>query len=169
MAGVSGVGKTTLCRRLSAALDIPYTEIDSLYHGPQWVPRPEFVNDVTRLIANERWISEWQYRQVRPLLLERADLLIWLDLPFWTTTFPRIVRRTLSRRWRRTELWNGNYEQPLHTIFSDRDHIIRWAVRTRHNYRDPIAAVQHDRTDIRVIRFRRPRTLERWLKAIVEN
>ena len=40
VAGVSGVGKSTLARRISDALDLPYTEIDGLYHGAGWIPRP---------------------------------------------------------------------------------------------------------------------------------
>lgn len=166
VAGVSGSGKSTLCRRLSVILDLPYTEIDGLFHGPDWTPRPEFLDDVREVISGDRWITEWQYRTARPMLLERAQVLLWLDYPFWTTTFPRIVRRTLNRRWRRTEMWNGNYEQPLHRIFFDRDHIIRWAVRTRHKYRDQIASVQRDRADIQVIRFHRPQEVEHWLATM---
>ena len=33
IAGSSGSGKTSLCRELSLALNLPFTEIDYLYHG----------------------------------------------------------------------------------------------------------------------------------------
>lgn len=72
---------------------------------------------------------EWQYSQVRPLLLSRADTLVWLNHGRWTVT-QRVVRRTLRRRIRHVELWNGNYEPVLYTIFTDRDHVIRWSWRT---------------------------------------
>lgn len=35
---------------------------------------------------------------------------------------------------RREELWNGNVEAPLRTFFTDRGHIVRWAIRTRRKY-----------------------------------
>jgi adenylate kinase family enzyme len=49
VAGVSGSGKTTLAGRIGAILGIPHTEIDSLFHGPNWVPRASFANDVDHL------------------------------------------------------------------------------------------------------------------------
>jgi hypothetical protein len=39
VAGVTGAGKTTLARRIGQTLAVPHTEIDSLYHGPNWTPR----------------------------------------------------------------------------------------------------------------------------------
>ena len=44
------------------------------------MPRPEFVDEVAALVAGEEWVTEWQYSVVRPLLLARAELLVWLDL-----------------------------------------------------------------------------------------
>ena len=113
--GTSGAGKTTVAAALSGRLGIPHTDIDGLYHGPGWVPRPEFVDDVAALAAREEWVTEWQYSVVRPLLLGRADLLVWLDLTR-AAVMRQIVPRTLRRRLRRVELWNGNVEPPLWTL-----------------------------------------------------
>ena len=129
IAGCSGAGKSTLATELSARLGLPYRELDALHHGPNWVPRPEFVADVTAFAATDAWISEWQYRAVRALLLERAELVIWLDLSRWRV-FSQLVPRTVRRRLRRVQLWNGNVEPPLWTVFTDRDHLLRWAWRT---------------------------------------
>lgn len=80
--------------------------------------RPEFVADGTALAAGDVWITEWQYSALRPLLLERAEQLVWLDLPRWRV-FAQLVARTVRRRLRRTVLWNGNLEPPLWTVFVD--------------------------------------------------
>ena len=114
VAGVSGAGKTTLCREIARRSGIPHTEIDALFHGPGWTPRPESV-----AVSQPSWVTEWQYDAARPLLAECADTLVWLDLPFWTVTFPRVVRRTVRRSLRREELWNGNREAPLRSIVTD--------------------------------------------------
>ena len=73
---------------------------------------------------------------MRPLLVARADLLVWLDLSrpvVLRRVVARTLRRRLRRRLRRQVLWNGNMEPPLRTIFTDREHIIRWAWSTHHD------------------------------------
>lgn len=160
VAGVSGVGKTTLARRIGEMLSIAHTEIDALFHGPDWTPRPQFIDDVRRLVADDAWVTEWQYSEARPLLTARADLLVWLDLPFATVALPRVIARTLRRRLGREELWNGNIEPPLHTVFTDPEHIVRWSISTRHNYRERIPALP---ADLPVVRLRTVREVERWL------
>ena len=127
--GSSGSGKSTLCRALSERLGVPYHELDALQHGPGWVPRPEFAADVAAFAATGAWVAEWQYSAVRPLLLERADLLVWLDLSRRQVA-RQLVPRTVGRRLRRVELWNGNVEPPLWTVVTNPDHLLRWAWRT---------------------------------------
>src|SRR3954452_9329331 len=126
VAGTSGAGKSTLAGRIGRSLAVSYTELDSLFHGPNWVPRATFRVEVEQLVAEPEWVSEWQYSAIRDLLADRADLLVWLDLPH-RTVMRQVIVRTISRRLRREALWNGNTEGPLRTFFTDRDHIIRWA------------------------------------------
>jgi len=142
VAGVSGSGKTTLAARIARMTGGPHTEIDGLFHGPGWEPRPEFSDEVRAFTAADTWTTEWQYSSVRELLAERADLLVWLDLAFVRVTLPRVVRRTLRRRIHRTELWNGNREPRLRTIFRDPEHIIRWSISSRNAYADRVPAAE---------------------------
>ncbi|MET0953054.1 MAG: AAA family ATPase [Aeromicrobium sp.] len=165
VAGTSGAGKTTVTRRVSERLDLPWTELDALFHGPEWTPRPEFLDDVRALAAGDAWVTEWQYPGARPILADRADLLVWLDLPFRVTS-RRVSRRTVVRRARRTELWNGNQESPLHTVFTDSDHIIRWEIRSRHVLRDAVPALSSTHPDLTVVRLRTGREVERWLARL---
>jgi adenylate kinase family enzyme len=166
VAGTSGAGKTTLAAALSTRLGIPHTEIDGLYHGPGWVPRPEFVADVTALAARPEWVTEWQYSAVRPLLLARADLLVWLDLSR-PRVLAQIVPRTVRRRLRRIELWNGNVEPPLWTLLTDRDHIVRWAWRTHPRTAAYVrTALAAPRPPV-VVRLRDRREVRGWLDGPV--
>ena len=164
MAGVSGSGKTTLAQLISERLDIPYVELDALHHGPAWTPRPEFVGDVWALVARPAWVCEFQYAAAKPLILDRVDVVVWLDVPTAVTMW-QVIRRTLIRRVRRTELWNGNVEPPLRSIFVDPDHVVRWAWKTRHKLRDELPAQVAGR-DVELIRLRSRRAARRWLASM---
>lgn len=165
VAGVSGSGKTTFAARIARVTGGAHTEIDALFHGPGWTPRATFLDDVRTLVEGEKWTTEWQYSAARPLLAERADLLVWLDFPFATVTLPRVTSRTLRRRVRREQLWNGNVEPPLRTFFTDREHIVRWAIRTRSKYREWIPQLDAESPHLAVVRLRTPREGERWLRG----
>jgi len=162
VAGVTGSGKTTCATRIATLAELPRVELDALHHGPQWVPRPEFATDVARFSGRSRWVCEWQYAAVRDLLAARADTLVWLDLPF-RITLRRVVRRTARRRLRREVLWNGNVEAPLWTFWTNPDHIVRWAMRTRHALRTQVPETAERFPQLQVVHLTSPGELERWL------
>jgi len=165
VAGVSGVGKSTLARRLAAVAGLPYTEIDALFHGPGWTPRDRFDADVAQLVAAPAWITDWQYASARPVLAARAELLVWLDLPFRVTLF-RVVARTLRRSRSKEPLWNGNIEPGLWHAVSDPEGIIRWSIATRGKYRRLIPEVEAANPGLTIVRLRRRREVERWVRGL---
>lgn len=164
VAGTSGSGKTTLAARIGGQLGVRHVEIDALFHGPGWTPREEFVAEVDEFSAGPSWVTEWQYSAVRERLAERADLLVWLDLSR-VTVMRRVVQRTVRRRLHRQELWNGNLEPPLRTVFSDRDHIVRWAWSTHHKSAQRIADLQQQRPDLIIVCLRDRRGVEQWVNG----
>lgn len=168
VAGTSGSGKTTLAGEISAKAGAPHTEIDALYHGPGWTPRESFMADVAELVAQPKWVIEWQYGRARPLLLSRADLLVWLDLPR-AVVMRRVVRRTVQRTLTRTVLWNGNLEPSLATFFTDPDHIVRWAWRTHHEGVARVTAAMRSRTDLSVVRLTSQHEVDQWLAGPLQN
>jgi adenylate kinase family enzyme len=161
VAGTSGAGKTTLAAAVGRALGLVRVEIDALFHGPDWTPRPSFVADVERLAAGDAWVTEWQYDAVRELLVARADLLVWLDLSR-ARVMTQLVRRTVVRRVRRSPLWNGNHEPPLRTVLTDPEHILRWAWTTHAASARRVEALQQRRPELPVVRLRSRRDVRRW-------
>jgi len=168
VAGTSGAGKTTMARALSARLGLPHIDIDGLYHGPGWVPRPEFAADVAAFVAADEWVTEWQYSAVRPLLLARADLLVWLDLTR-VRVLAQLVPRTLRRRVRRVELWNGNVEPPLWTVLTNPEHIVRWSWKTHARLAPRVESLLSRRPDLPVVRLNSHADANKWLRGPVHE
>jgi adenylate kinase family enzyme len=165
VAGVSGSGKSTLARQIGSRLGVEYVELDALFHGPGWEPRPTFADDVAALVRREAWVTEWQYDAARPLTLARAQLMVWLDLPTRLVLW-QLTRRTLRRRVRHEQLWNGNLEPPLHTMLTDRDHVLRWAWRTRHRYAGLDRVLSVERPDLPVVRLTSHAHARDWIGSL---
>ncbi|MGL6279697.1 MAG: adenylate kinase [Gaiella sp.] len=130
IATASGNGKTTLGRTLAEILDAPFVELDALHHGRGWTEATpaELRARVEPLLAGERWVIDGAYRgKLGDLVLEHADLVVWLDLPtrVW---LPRLVKRTARRIVTREELWNGNRESVRDAI-GGREALIPYALR----------------------------------------
>jgi adenylate kinase family enzyme len=146
MVGVSGSGKSTVGRELARRLAVPYTELDSIFHQPDWVPLPkdEFRRRVTALAAESAWVIDGNYGTIQPLIWQRADTVIWLDPPRHTM-MRRLVWRSLRRVVGRTELWNGNRERWRNLFTWDpEESVISYAWRRFPEYRQRYAAAAGD-------------------------
>lgn len=161
VASASGNGKTTLGRELARRLDVPFHELDALNHRPGWTETAaeELRALVEPLLAAPAWVVDGSYRsKLGDLVLERADTVVWLDLPLriW---LPRLLRRTARRIVTREELWAGNRETVRGFLFGD-DALLPFALRTyRRRRRLYVTALA--RFD--VVRLRSPAEVERWL------
>ena len=160
--GCSGSGKTTLAARIADVLGVPHTEIDALHHGAGWVKRPTFEADVDAFTSEPSWTTEWQYTSVRPLLAERADLVVWLDLPR-PQVMRQVTRRTLRRWVRREELWNGNREPGPWTSLTHPEGVVRWAWQTHHLAAERIDALLERDPAKPVVRLRSHAESAAWL------
>lgn len=165
VAGTSGAGKTTLGAAIGASLNLVHVEIDALFHGPNWTARPQFTAEVDAFSRQDRWVTEWQYQAVRQLLAERADLMVWLDLPRWQV-MQQVTIRTVRRRLRRQEIWNGNHEPSLRKLLTDRDHIVRWAWRTHPETRPRVLALNEALPTLPIVRLCSHSQAKRWLQSL---
>jgi adenylate kinase family enzyme len=166
--GTSGSGKTTTSRRLAELLHVPHIELDGLHHGPNWAEptSEEFRARVEAAIAQapEGWVIDGSYAsKLGDLVLERADTLVWLDLPL-RVCIRRLWRRTWGRIIRREELWNGNRES-IRTAFLIKDSLFAWTLKQhrpgRRRLADRIALNPH----LHVVQVRSQREVEAFLEA----
>jgi adenylate kinase family enzyme len=93
--GAGGAGKSRLSRALGQTLDLPVVHLDAHYYGPGWQPLPlvEWADRQRQLAAGERWVMDGNYASTLDLRLERADMIVYLDLP------PLLCAWQVLRRW----------------------------------------------------------------------
>lgn len=93
--GAAGSGKTTLARQLSTRLAAPWYELDVVgYENGAGRKRTlaERQVDLRRITCQRRWVTEGIFLWWTQEIFERADTIVWLDLPWWITQ-TRIVTR----------------------------------------------------------------------------
>ena len=129
--GTTCSGKTTVARRLAEQHGVPHVELDALHWGPGWSePSAEdFRAKVEDALAADGWVADGSYHgKIGELVLERADLVVWLDPPLWTI-LGRLSTRTLRRIRSGEELWGGNRET-WRGAFLSRNSLFLWALKT---------------------------------------
>jgi shikimate kinase len=84
--GNSGSGKSFLAQALAAQLALPVIDLDTIF----WLATIDGIQQ------RESWIVEGVYGSMVERLLDRADLLIWLALP-WEVCRAALIEREARR------------------------------------------------------------------------
>jgi len=155
--GASGSGKSTFARELARILDVPYLELDSLYHQERWtaLDLDTFRSRVSAFAHQSRWVSDGNYSSVRDLLWSRADVILFIDLPR-RQTIARLLRRTIRRGLTGEKLWNGNRESLRHLLSLDPEvNVVLWSWKTHGRYHESVpndARAQAPGADVTILR-----------------
>jgi adenylate kinase family enzyme len=167
--GISGSGKTTLGAAVAARLGVAHLETDALVHGPGWTetPDPELRAAVEAFMQADGWVIDSDYRRkLGTLVLERADTVVWLDLPL-RVCLRRLWRRTIPRIRHQQPLWNDNRES-WRAAFWGWESLFVYAVRKHvtQRRRMPTLLALPELAHLEVVRLRSPAEVERWLGTI---
>ena len=92
--GFAGSGKSTLSRALAAKTGLPLIYLDLEFWQPGWVApsEDEWREKQREVLAGDAWIADGNYHETLDLRLERADTVVFLDLPWWLCS-ARALRR----------------------------------------------------------------------------
>jgi len=149
--GNSATGKSTLAKRLAAALDADFVELDALNWLPDWVglndTNPDELERRLELATRgDAWVVAGSYtRFAQRTFWPRLDTVIWLDLPVVLLVW-RVLRRSW-RRWRTRELlWGTNIERfwPQLALWRRDDSLVYWVVTAQRGKRRGMRAAMAD-------------------------
>lgn len=96
--GGPGTGKSTLAHRIGMRLSIPIYELDRIWLALEERNEPfeAIFAERDRIAATNAWIAEGAYLGWTIPLLQQADLIVFLDVP-WRVACFRIVVRHIKR------------------------------------------------------------------------
>jgi adenylate kinase family enzyme len=96
--GVSpGVGKSTFAAKLGESLGVRVYHLDSYFWKSGWVEStlPEFTSAQKEMVSGEQWIIEGNYSKTLHIRAEKADTIIYLELPLRVCLY-RVIKRWIS-------------------------------------------------------------------------
>ena len=161
--GTGGAGKTTLANELSARTGLPVVHLDVMFWKPGWTrgSREDDQREFATALAGDRWILDGDFLNVggSDVRFERADTVVFLDLPRRTCLRRVLTRAVRDRGRRRSDLPEG-CEESL-----DLD-LLRWIWRYPRTSRPRILQTldRLDGTaDVHVLRS--PKDVQRFVRA----
>ena len=107
--GCGGAGKSTFSRNLSDNLDIPVYHLDKLFWNRGWIstPQDEFDNKIQELANRDKWIIDGNYIRTFDMRAERADTIIFINMPTYVCFYRVIKRRVMYKDKSRPDMAEG--------------------------------------------------------------
>ena len=110
--------------------------------------------------APEGWVVDATYTgKLGNLFYERADTLVWLDLPLGLCLW-RIWTRTWRRILKREELWHGNRESIRNALLV-KESLFRGAIRSQRGNQTKVPDRAAEHPHLRLLRLRSPQEVDR--------
>lgn len=92
--GLAGSGKSTLSLALGEKTGVPVIHLDLHFWKPGWVApsEAEWREKQRDVLAGDAWIADGNYHETLDLRLERADTVVFLDMPWWRCSGRALLR-----------------------------------------------------------------------------
>ncbi len=111
-------GKSTFAKRISEKFNIPHIHLDRFWfeanghtlhkndiEGIEKV-RTYIRKKVEEFIRKDSWVSDGWYSRVQPMIAERADYVLFLDIPLWRRLINHVRRIFFNERHPELSRWD---------------------------------------------------------------
>lgn len=157
--GPCGAGKSTLAAALGPKLGLPVFHMDQLNWQPGWVEssKDAIREKLATIIAADHWLIDGTYGGTLAPRLDRADSVLYLDYPI-RLRVARLLKRIWTYRGRaRPDMTEDCPERfDLGFLF----YLLRWNSGPKLRLEAALKGHAH-----KIVRFRDPAQLKRWLKS----
>ncbi len=156
--GGSGSGKSTLANILSNELNIPAIHLDSINYNANWVEIDKNKRDaiISSKANEERWIIDGNYNKTLKERLDKADLIIWLD--YSTVAHLKGVCKRIFKNYNKEKPDIPGCKERIDFTF------LRYVVTYNKRKRPKVLELLKNIPDEKILRFKRQKDLNKWLK-----
>lgn len=111
--GNSGSGKSTLAIKLAKSTGIPLYHLDQLFWLPGWKRRSknEWKEILESLVQKDSWIIDGNHNSTLEIRFQKADTIIFLDVPKWKCLLNVVKRKIVYFRKQRPDIMEGEKEK----------------------------------------------------------
>jgi shikimate kinase len=161
--GTTGSGKTTLAGELGTLLNIPVYSLDSLQKDGigHKIEIKDFLARIEEVSLTDSWIVDGGYKISNPILLQRAQAVIWLDYPL-TTLLPRQLMRNLHQN----PVISSVNPKKIANRFGNFTSLVRKTVRKHRQIKITYKTLPVDYPHLVVFHFTHPSQKQIWLRNL---
>lgn len=95
--GCGGAGKSWLAARLGERIGLPVQRLDAHYYDASWRAVDDWPERQRALAAADDWIMDGNYVSTLGIRLDRADVVVFMDLPTRKCLRAVVLRRLRHR------------------------------------------------------------------------
>jgi len=174
--GLAGSGKSTFSLALAAKTGLPVIHLDLHFWKPGWVApsEAEWREKQRHVLGRDAWIADGNYHETLDLRLERADTVVFLDMPWWRCAGRAFLRgfrmpgelpmgcdysawHRLSDEWRlAVRIWRKRRSEPereYEVISQHGQHVALYVLRSKQAATDFLDGLHADHLDAEDGRF----------------
>ncbi len=160
--GSPGFGKTTFARKLAAKTGLPLIHLDMYYHNSNtkyYDNKEAWKVRVLEFSAQDSWIIDGNYGSTMAARFERADTIIYFDMPRRKAFYGIAKRQVQHINKKRVEMPDGWKEKPNWAF-------LKYAWGFQKKYKEGTKQLLAQNKDKRIVIFKNRKQIDVYLKML---